>query len=249
QVPTSTSGTIPSIGPSPNGIDYAMTGDTGSSRDVRVYVSGTERNGTSGGYARNNLLIQEEQAAPYNFAYQPYLTSTTAMPANQWLRVAVTAYSGTTLFQVNGQTWARTTAATGTGNVMLGYMDLFTSVAPSTIFGLYDNVTVSVAEPPATRLTWTPNGATAGGAGNWSNLGTRWIGSGTSPTTWDWSLPARFEGTAGTVSIDTQVTVGAGLEFLTDGYTLTSGTLIMGSFDPASGVSFNTKAVSLVTVA
>ena len=249
QVPTSTSGTIPSIGPSPNGIDYAMTGDTGSSRDVRVYVTGTERNGVSGGYARNNTLIQEEQAAPYNFAYQPFLTSTTAMPANQWLKVAVTSYSGTTLFQVNGQTWARTTAATGTGNVMLGYMDLFNSVAPSTIFGLYDNVTVSVAEPPATQLVWTPDGSSAGGSGSWTNLGTQWIGSGTTPTTFDWSLPAKFQGTAGTVSIDTQVTAGAGLDFLTNGYTLASGTLILGSFDPASGVSFNTNAIAQVSVA
>ena len=31
QTPTSTSGTIPSVGPSPNGIDYAMTGDAGAS--------------------------------------------------------------------------------------------------------------------------------------------------------------------------------------------------------------------------
>ena len=249
QVPTSTSGTIPSLGPSPNGIDYAMTGDAGSSRDVRVYVSGTERNGVSGGYARNNLLIQEEQAAPYNFAYQPYLTSTTAMPANQWLRVAVTAWSGTTLLQVNGQTWARTSTATGTGNIMLGYMDIFTSVAPSTIFGLYDNVTVSAATPPATELTWSADGTAAGGSGTWSNLGTQWIGSGTTPTTWDWSLPARFAGTAGTATIATQVTSGAGIDFAADGYTLTSGTLILGSFDPSSGVSFNTNAIAQVTVA
>ncbi len=246
QTPT---GATPGVGPSPNGIDYAMTGDTGAGRDIRMYVNGLEVNGTAGGYARNNLLIQEEQAAPYNFAYQPFVTSTTPMPANQWLRVAVTAYSGTTLFQVNGQTWARRANTTGTGNIMLGYMDLFTSVAPATIFGLYDNVAVSVADAPATQLTWTPDGTTSGGSGNWSNLGTQWIGSGTAPTTWDWSLPARFQGTPGTVTIGTQVTSGAGLEFLDDGYTVTSGTLILGSFDPASAVSFNTNAIAQVTVA
>lgn len=246
QTPT---GATPGVGPSANGIDYAMTGDTGAGRDIRMYVNGLEVNGTAGGYARNNLLFQEEQAAPYNFAYQPFVTSTSPMPANQWLRVAVTAYSGTTLFQVNGQTWARRANTTGTGNIMLGYMDLFTSVAPATVFGLYDNVAVSVAGAPATQLTWTPDGTTAGGSGNWSNLGTQWIGSGTAPTTWDWSLPARFQGTPGTVTIPTQVTAGAGLEFLADGYTVTSGTLILGSFDPASAVSFNTNAISQVTVA
>ena len=150
---------------------------------------------------------------------------------------------------MNGQTWARGATATGTGNVMLGYMDLFTSVAPSTIFGLYDNVTVSVAQAPATQLVWTPDGSSAGGSGSWTNLGTQWIGTGTTPTTFDWSLPAKFQGAAGTVTIPTQVTAGAGLDFLTDGYTLTSGTLIMGSFDPASAVSFNTNAISQVTVA
>ena len=249
QTPTAGSGTIPSVGPSPNGFDYAMTGDAGALRDLRTYANGLEIYGTAAGYARNNLFVQTEDVNPYLFAYQPYLTSTAAMPANQWLNVAVTSYSGTALFQVNGQTWARTTTATGTGNVMLGYMDLFTSVAPNTIFGLYDNVTVSVAQAPATQLVWTPDGSSAGGSGSWTNLGTQWIGTGTTPTTFDWSLPAKFQGAAGTVSIDTQVTAGAGLEFLTDGYTLASGTLIMGSFDPASGVSFNTNAISQVTVA
>jgi autotransporter-associated beta strand protein len=245
QTPT---GANPGLGPSPNGIDYAMTGDAGAGRDVRLYVSGTEVTGTAGGYARNNTLVQEEQVAPYNFAYQPFLTSTSAMPANQWLKVAVTAYSGTTLLQVNGQTWARRGNVTGTGNIMLGYMDIFASVAPPTIFGLYDNVTVSVAQAPATQLVWSPTG-TAGGSGSWSNLGTQWIGTGTTPTTWDWSLPATFQGTAGTVSISTQITAGGGLQFLTDGYTLTSGTLILGSFDPVSGVSFNTNAIAQVSVA
>lgn len=249
QAPTNTTGTTPGIGPSPNGVDYALTGDTGASRDVRVYVTGTEKVGTSGGYARNNLLVQEEQAAPYNFAYQPYLTSTTPMAANQWLKVAVTAYSGTTLFQVNGQTWSRSATQSGTGNIMLGYMDIFASVSGTGIFGLYDNVTVSVAQAPATQLVWTPNGSTAGGAGSWTNLGTQWIGTGTTPTTYDWSLPAKFQGTAGTVTIPTQVTAGAGLDFLTDGYTLSSGTLILGSFDPASGVSFNSNAIAQVSVA
>ncbi len=249
QTPTAGSGTIPSVGPSPNGIDYAMTGDAGASRDLRTYANGLEIYGTAAGYARNNLFVQTEDVNPYMFAYQPYLTSTAAMPANQWLNVAVTAYSGTTLFQINGQTWARTTTATGTGNVMLGYMDLFSSVAGTSIFSVYDNVSVSVAAAPATQLAWTPNGTSAGGAGNWSNLGTQWIGTGTTPTTWDWSLPAKFQGTAGTVTIGTQITAGAGLEFLTDGYTLTSGTLILGSYDPGTGVSFNTNAIAQVTVA
>ena len=251
QTPTAGSGTIPSVGPSPNGMDYAMTGDAGASRDLRTYANGLEIYGTAAGYARNNLYTQVEDVNPYMFAYQPYLTSTAAMPANQWLKVAVTSYSGTGLFQINGQTWARTTttAASGTGNIMLGYMDLFSSVAGTSIFSVYDNVTVSVASAPATQLTWTPDGTTAGGAGTWSNLGTQWIGTGTSPTTWDWSLPAKFQGTGGTVTIGTQVTSGAGLEFLTNGYTISSGTLILGSYDPGTGVSFNTNAIAQVTVA
>jgi len=249
QVPTNTTGTTPSIGPSPNGVDYALTGDTGASRDVRVYVSGTEQVGNAGGYARNTTLIQEQQNAPYNFAYYPFLTSTNAMAANQWLKVAVTAYSGTTLFQVNGQTWARMANTTGTGNIMLGYMDIFTSVSGTGMFGLYDNVQVSVAQAPATQLVWSPSGTVAGGNGTWSNLGTQWVASGTTPTTWDWSLPAKFQGTAGTVTIPTQVTSGAGLEFLSSGYVVTSGTIIMGSFDPLNGGSFNSNAISTITVA
>ncbi|MFM9024614.1 MAG: autotransporter-associated beta strand repeat-containing protein, partial [Planctomycetaceae bacterium] len=258
----------PSIGPSDNGIDFAMTNENNAVRDIRAYVNGTERTGTSGGYASNyttvttttstsgvvttttNNLMQESAPAPYSFGYLPVAYGTASvMPGNQWLRIGVSAYSGTTVFQVNGQTWARTTTPIGSGNIMLGSMDLFPSVATVPIFGLYDNVSVSVAEPLATQLTWTPDGASAGGSGTWANLGRQWIGSGTTPTTWDWSLPAKFQGPPGTVTIDGAVTSGAGLEFLSDGYVVTGGTMFLGSYSPGINASFNTNAVARVTVA
>ena len=134
---TPTSGT-PGIGPMDNGINYALTGDNGAARDVRVYVDGAELTGAAGGFAG---ALQSTQNAPYNEAYLA------PIPGNQWLEVEVLALSDRTILSVNGNVWAETLTTPGSGNIMLGYMDVFTSVAPGAVFGVYDNVMVAVPEP------------------------------------------------------------------------------------------------------
>jgi hypothetical protein len=152
--------TIAAIGPSPNGVDYTIVGDNGANRDVRVYFNGTELPGTAGGYVGSGTtapLIQETGQPPYTDAY----TGTT--PGNQWLQVEVTSLADRAIFKVNGELWAETTSLTATpGNLMLGTMDLFTSVAAQPVFALYDNVTVAVPEP-STAVALALGAACCGG--------------------------------------------------------------------------------------
>ncbi|MFM7413912.1 MAG: autotransporter-associated beta strand repeat-containing protein, partial [Planctomycetota bacterium] len=259
QQPTST-GT--NVGPSPNGIDFAVSGDEGAARDIRAYVNGLERTGTTpetaGGYARSTTATytQDEAPAPYFFAY------TGDAIENQWMQVSVTVTGTQSTWTMNTNTWARTLAATGTGNIMLGYMDIFTSVAALDIFGVYDNVRVIVPTAPTTQLTWAADGATAGGSGTWVNLGQSWLGvSGSVP--WNWALPTIFSGAAGTVTINGAVTAGGGLDFRTDGYTITSGSLFLGAtaavgtnprqdnqiFDPTASTQVNVASGVTATIA
>ncbi|MFM9025773.1 MAG: hypothetical protein ACKON7_10615, partial [Planctomycetaceae bacterium] len=249
QVPTSTGG------PSPNGIDFALTNDEDAARDVKVFVNGVERTGTTpttaGGYARSTAATgpQDEKAAPYAFAF------TGAKPMDQWLEVAVTVTSTLSTWTINGNTWARTLATTGSGNIMIGLYDQFSSIAPTSVFTVYDNVRVTAPVATPTELRWSGDGLTAGGNGDWANMGRSWLGlSGSVP--WNWALPAIFEGTAGTVTIPTGVTAGGGLRFLSDGYTITSGTLFLGAtytdnqiFDPNAIATVDVPAGMTATIA
>jgi len=140
QTPT---GATPGVGPSNNGIDFAITGDNGAARDVRVYVDGAELTGAAGGFAG---ALQSTQNAPYNTAYDA------PIPGNQWLEVEVASLGSRAVLKINGETWAETAVPTASGNIMLGYMDIFASVAPDTVFAVYDNVSVVVPEPSSLAL-------------------------------------------------------------------------------------------------
>jgi hypothetical protein len=152
QTPTAGVGgppTTAAIGPSPNGVDYTIVGDNGANRDVRVYSNGIELPGTAGGYAGTGAsapVIQETAGLPYSAAY------TGATPGNQWLEIDVTSLADRTIYTVNGVLWAETSLTTNPGNIMLGTMDLFTSLANPPVFALYDNVTVAVPEPSTVLL-------------------------------------------------------------------------------------------------
>jgi len=258
QAPTSAN---PGVGPSASGIDFALTGDEGAGRDVRAYVDGIERTGsagtpTAGGYARSTTATQPQDAymGPYFFGY------TGTAPENQRLQMAVTITATQSTWMVNGNTWARTTATTGVGNIMLGYMDLFASIAPSDVFAVYDNVRVTAPLVAPTEQLWAGNGLTAGGAGTWTNMGRSWlVTSGSAP--WNWALPTVFEGPGDTVTIDGAVTAGGGLDFRTNGYTITSGSLFLGAttptdvrrdsqiFDPNASTQVNVASGVTATIA
>jgi len=78
------------------------------------------------------------------------------------------------------------------------------------------------APDPDTQLTWAANGSTSGGTGTWGTSGTTWIGA-YGPSAWQPQANALFSGTTtgNTVTVEAAgVSVGRGLSFTTDGYTL-----------------------------
>ena len=65
------------------------------------------------------------------------------------------------------------------------------------------------------------NGTVSGGTGTWDNTTTNWtVADGSSNSAWKQGF-AVFEGTAGTVTLAQNVTM-AGLQFVTNGYLITS---------------------------
>jgi autotransporter-associated beta strand protein len=78
------------------------------------------------------------------------------------------------------------------------------------------------APDPDTQLTWAANGSTNGGSGTWNTTGTTWIGAYGS-SAWQPQANALFSGTTtgNTVTVEAGgVSVGRGLSFTTNGYTL-----------------------------
>jgi len=128
-----------------DGFDFAFTGDNGSSRDVRlykngaeqkidecetcVYADGTQNNIPGGIYAGSVVDVDPDTDGAY--------------PGMQWLTVSVEASEEATIFYVNGIEWARMNEVATEGNILMGYMDIFSSVAPATNFALFDNVAVT----------------------------------------------------------------------------------------------------------
>jgi autotransporter-associated beta strand protein len=256
QAPT---GGTPGIGPSNNGLDFSFTGDEGAGRDVRVYIAGAEQTGTgnNGGYARKApaTFQQDEYQAPYFFAYQG------DAPENQWLQMGVRVDANQAQWTVNGQAWATPPVTTTDGNIMLGYMDLFASLAPLDIFGIYDNVRVIASPAATTQLVWAGDGTTAGGSGIWANLEKTWLGA-VAPSNWQWNQPAIFQGPAGTVTLSGGgVTAGGGLDFQSDGYVISGDPLWIGAttatdarrdsqiFDSDASVQVNVASGVTATIA
>jgi len=142
QMPASGSGSVdgvPGTGPSNNGFDYTMTPDNGAARDVRVFVDGAELLGADGGFA--DPAIQSTQFAPYTLAYEG------DDPGNQWLEITIDFLSDRTIFKVNGVLWAETMEVANPGNLMLGYLDFWSSVANEDSYIVYDNLRVLGEEP------------------------------------------------------------------------------------------------------
>ena len=77
-----------------------------------------------------------------------------------------------------------------------------------------------------TQVAWSAaaSGTTPGGSGTWSPLGLRWV-SGTARLLPVTTAQVVFGGSAGTVAVTGAQSIGGGMTFTTDGYTLTGGTL------------------------
>lgn len=134
-----------------NGIFMAVTGDGDDSIDYRCDVGSTLLAPSSGVYAAGTQSTARDNTDPY---YQSLFPSPPfeiqGSPGKQWVRVEIAQNAGTVTWKLNGTPIVNLTGAAYTaGNVMLGYMDLFSSIAvpPEDNYIIYDNVTVRVSAP------------------------------------------------------------------------------------------------------
>ena len=110
-----------------------------------------------------------------------------------------------------------------------------------------DGLGIDLLFAPATPYTWYGNGTTAGGSGTWSPAGLTW-NDGSTVVAWDPTRNARFDATAGTVTVSGTVTAANGLNFVTDGYTVTGDTLALTAANRATN-AVNVAAGATVTFA
>lgn len=181
-----------------DGVWFAMDGEGGagaSSGDYRAYVGHPTSapallSFAASGLAANGALGTDASEPFFQALFPAPSFETPGSPGKRWVQGELTHLGGVLTWRLNGVVIAQRTNASlfTNGNVMIGYMDPFTSLAspPGDNFVLFDNVRVftAVAPPsiiaPPTNL-WVNAGAqatfsvTAGGtaplAYQWRHLG------------------------------------------------------------------------------
>ncbi|MDA7618471.1 MAG: Calx-beta domain-containing protein [Verrucomicrobiota bacterium] len=157
-----------------DGAWFLLTGDGGSSRDVRFFLNNlflTEDSGVYPSGSMNNshpayasLFVAGKSppaAQREDFAQQTGETSP-GQPAFEWIRVQLAKQGEQVTWTMNGQEVAVASQETGPfsadGNIFLGYSDWFSSVSDNVdlSFALFDNVKVyqlPTEEPLMIRMT------------------------------------------------------------------------------------------------
>jgi hypothetical protein len=158
-----------------DGVWFAVTGEAGAARDYRAYEgdpAGTslEFTGTSGGFIdRDNSGTPEQEVVdvdadgpnyPLNLLFPRPPFETTGVPGKRWVQMEVRQSNGTITWLMDGYVISErlNQSLWSAGNIMLGTMDIFASIAApkEDNFVIFDNVRVVDlgAEPVApARLT------------------------------------------------------------------------------------------------
>ncbi len=147
------------LSPDSDGVFFAVTGEGGAARDYRTYVgqfgnSPVEQTFFDGGFldrdgsgtAENEGFAQNPAEYPLNFIFPSPPFETLAMPGKQWVQGEVRQENGRIVWSLNGFVIADYENFSGfeSGTPMLGYMDIFNSIAnpAEDNFVIYDNVRV-----------------------------------------------------------------------------------------------------------
>ncbi len=145
-----------------DGIWFAMDGEGGTSADYRAYLgnlSGTNIDLTAAG--TSGLTASNSIAAIYQNLFPSARFETVGAPGKHWLEVEVRQTNSTILWLLDGAVVAQrtNTSAFTSGNIMLGFMDPYASIAnpAKDAFVLLDNVRVENLSAPALQ----PPGITA----------------------------------------------------------------------------------------
>lgn len=195
-----------------DGVWFAVTGEGGASRDYRSYDGVTdfppeELQGFDGGFldrdgdgaAEFNANSAQASDFPLKTLFPVPSFETPGAPGKQWVQGEVRQRDDEITWLLDGYVIARrfNFSEFGSGNIMLGYMDIFTSIANprEENYVIYDNVRVVNldAEPANPEISIEITDAEVAEPG--ANSATFSVER-TGPTTASLTVPFRFLGTA-----------------------------------------------------
>jgi hypothetical protein len=134
--------------PATDGFSFAVTGEGGAADDYRAYTGTTLFTVANGVY----IAGSQNHTHPYYQALFPSPTyETQGAPGKHWVEVEMRQDEGVITWRLNGTLISIRQDTTYTsGDILLGYMDTYTSIADPAIenFVLYDNVRVETTPPP-----------------------------------------------------------------------------------------------------
>lgn len=164
-----------------DGVWFGVTGEAGAARDFRNYEGDPagaplEMTGSSGGFIdRDNSGTPEQEVIdvetdgpdfPLNLLFPRPPHETTGVPGKRWVQVELRQRDGVITWFINGYVIAEKTAQIWTqtqGEIMLGTMDIFASVAnpKQDNFVIFDNFRVETLDGEPARLTLEATQASA----------------------------------------------------------------------------------------
>ncbi|MBU0638791.1 MAG: hypothetical protein KKB50_08000 [Planctomycetes bacterium] len=129
-----------------DGFWFAVTGEGGDSDDYRVYRGAALLSVDAGTYA---ALSRNHTDVFYQDLFPSPTYETQGAPGKHWVEVEISQHGGVIEWRLNGRLIAiRLDTTVTVGNLMLGYMDTYSSIAnpPADNFVIFDNIRVEAPD-------------------------------------------------------------------------------------------------------
>lgn len=145
-----------------DGVWFAMDGEGGTTTDYRTYVGNAAASPTLLSFANSGLSASGASSGANTDSiwlgmFPSPVYESPGAPGKRWTQVEISqAVNNVVTWRMNGQIIAQrvNTSEFTNGNIMIGYMDIFASVALPAVdaFVVFDNVRVDVTSPPTSPV-------------------------------------------------------------------------------------------------
>ena len=178
--------------PSTDGLWFGVDGDGGAQNDYVAFVGNTSGTQTELFGAASGLISTNHTNPTYEADFPASRFETIGTPGKSWVAGEIDQSNGVVTWKMNGNVIAQrsNTSPFTSGDVMLGYMDIFPSIASplSDAYLIFDNVRVedwssAPLQPPSINPPPTNATVYTGGSATFSVAPGR-----ASPFTYQWSL-------------------------------------------------------------